>query len=241
MIDIWAFLIWSSDDFVALWLVDILLHLLLRRGEDGNVWTTLIENALIAIAFTGIDWAYPSLEFPTLWMGLALGFTLKLSVSTISLLVWRTFLAEWPAPWSRISAGIMFRSVGALVALAFLNNVGLVSAFFVFPFIVVTVIDIVLWLSYRVAWRGSPLAIPIESTLIVSSLLCVIAASGGHGPEREAVLVLTFIVKAIVTSLSLWLQAEASVARADLTNRTALAFTILRAFGCTLGAWVVLY
>ncbi|WP_374653442.1 hypothetical protein [Dongia sp.] len=230
-----AFLISSSDEFVALWLADILLRLLLPRHAIGSFWTSLVENFLIAISAAGIERALPSASGSGVITILALK-----ALGSVVLTIAGNHPASGRRQPSPLLAMIALRCFAAFLALRFLEAAGPSAGFFVFPFVVLTAIDIALWLACRFGWQGSALAVPLESSLIIAVLLGIVAASVGRGPARETIVILAFIIKIIVTRLSLGLQAQIKGAATDPQTRATWSSIVLRALGYAFGTWIVL-
>lgn len=241
MKEVAAFLISSSDDFVALLLADTLLHLLLPRRPVSGVWACFLENALIAVAATGIERTLPSLGWFTIAM---LILAMKALCSVMSTNAQNNLARGNHAPnWrqlARLLTMIMLRCFAAFIALWLLKATSPYAGFFVFPFVVLTAIDMALWLTCRLGWQGSVWAVPVENALIIMVLLGAVAASAGQGPTRETMIAFAFIVKIVVTPLLLRLQSQIRRDAADPPTHISWFSIALRGLGSAFGTWIVL-
>lgn len=251
-----AFLISCSDELVALWLADVLLRLLLPRRAIGGVWTSLLENTLVVVSAAGIERALPSLAWSVSGLEMMPILAMKALSSVALTIIQRNHTPGIHMPdrqhSGRLLAGrlpflspaslamIALRCLAAFAALWLSMAAGIYAAFFVFPFVVLTSIDIALWLTCRFGWQGNALALPLESSLIITVLLVIVAVSTGQGPARETMTILALIVKVIVTRLSLGLQAHIKGKTTDTPTQATWVSIVLRALGYAFGTWIVL-
>ncbi|WP_374378184.1 hypothetical protein [Dongia sp.] len=251
MKEVAAFLISCSDELVALWLADVLLRLLLPRRAIGGVWTSLLENALVVMSAAGIERALPSLAWSVSGLEMMPILAMK-ALSSVTLTIiqrnhtpdrqhsGRLLAGRLPFLSPATLAMIALRCMAAFSALWLLMAAGTYAAFFVFPFVVLTSIDMALWLTCRFGWQGNALALPLESSLIITVLLVIVAASIGQGPARETMIILALILKVIVTRLSLGLQAHIKGKATDTPTQATWVSIVLRALGYAFGTWIVL-
>ncbi|WP_374653446.1 hypothetical protein [Dongia sp.] len=209
------------------WLVDIILYTLFWQRGFPSVWMMLGENILLIVVLIAVRLSF-LISWPReAWPMLGTAVVLKLAIAW-TVLYLQNRSVHHNKPFSPHVA-LASRGVGAALACALVGATGAIAVFLSLPFLAVTTLDAMVFWAFPRGTRGSSAAVPLESATIIflffAALPYLLPANAG----QWTFLISIFAIKAIVSSLSLWLQSI--FGHANLRHR--MAFIAARATGCS--------